>query len=752
MKIAYITTYKPRECGIATFTNSIVQPLQEKEKEKNAEQLIIAMNEPGEKYDYPAEVRFVIREDQLNDYHEAADFLNEHADVCILQHEFNIFGGDYGLYILPLMNKLTIPSIVVFHTVLRKPTVSQKLVMKELSEIADRVLMISKTAAEFGRSVYEIPSRKIKIINHGVPRITESESAAKKKLSMEGKKVILTFGLITRNKGIETVIRAMPKVVSSHPNVVYLVPGKTHPTILRASGEEYREYLEALTRKLDVEANVQFNNKFLSDEEINEYLAASDILVTPYLHREQVSSGPLTFAMGAQTAVVSTPYWYAEELLADGRGLLFDFKDHGQLAGLINDLLDDPNRLEKLKENSWAFGKKILWSKMADEYLELARDVVKHQKTDTQTEKQHSDFSVPEISLRHIERLTDHTGIIRYSQFAFPEYSSGYSIEDNARSLLALAMLYDLNSHPNVPELMDRNLSFIQFMQRKDGSFRNLMNYDRTFPDEPDSEEAFGRTVRALGYLIGHAPEYIYLEMATSLFNQSAEKFKDLKTLQGVANALIGVCHYLEYWKIDQNMLEKLMMLLSEMMEQYQQNSSDDWPWFEEELRHDNAVLPLALLHASEFSDDEGVRTTALESLRFLTSLTLSEGYLSLIGNRFRYRKGGRRAYFAQQPVDATSMVLLFKKAWQLTGNKKYYDNMQVCFNWFLGDNDLRISLFDPVSHGCCDGLESHGLNRNQGSESSLGLLMAQVAVKDAELSAGSSSENNIMKPAKHAH
>ncbi|MCB0804891.1 MAG: glycosyltransferase [Bacteroidales bacterium] len=732
MKIAYITTYNPRECGIATFCESIIRDVPELHKGMEHDHMVIAMNDQGEHYQYPDSVKYTIREEVLDDYLKAAGFINENADIVILQHEFNIFGGEDGVYILPLMNKLTVPSIAVFHTVYKKPSVSQKLILQELSKMVQKVVVISQTASDFCRSVYEIPLAKLQVIRHGVPEIKLGTDEAKNKIGLPEKKIIMTFGLLTRNKGLETVIRAMPEIVKKHPDVVYLCLGKTHPTVKKVSGEEYREFLESLVKELHVEDTVIFKNKFLSDEDLEVYLAAADFLITPYQHEEQISSGPLTFAMGSETAILSTPFWYAEEMLKDDRGLLFGFKDHEKLAVEVNMLLDDSNKLKKYKSNSHKFGKAITWKNIATEYLELAEQIVQGGAAQNDAEIVRKSYHIPDIDITHLRRLTTDTGIISHARFGFPDYASGYSLADNAMAMFAVAICQDeIKAETN--DLLTVYLSFIRFMQNKDGSFRNHLGYDHSFGHDQSSQLAMGKTICSLGYLIANSPAYIYLEAAKDIFEQSIGIFDKFDDPRAISAAITGIYHFLSIHRTDQHVLELISDLTSKLIEKYEEFSEGEWKWFEPELNGEYGLIPQALLCASEITGRIDAREIAIGSVKFLTGLTLSEGHLSLIGTDERYSKNGKRAYFAQLPIDAMHMVLMYKKAYEVSGNRIFYENMLTSFNWFLGENDLRFSVYDPESKGCCDGLEEKGINRNQGAQSTAAFLIARCATQQVK-------------------
>ncbi len=378
MRIAFISTISPRECGIASFTDNLMPSMLNSDSARSHTGIAIAMNEPGMEYEYPEEVKFVIHEEIKEDYIKAAEFINKNADLCMLQHEFNIFGGTDGTYILMLVKELKIPLAANFHTVLQHPTASKRYILQEISKKAQKVIVMSQTALDFCLNVYDIPKKKLAVINHGIPDIHTSLTEARKKLNLPlDNKIIISFGLLTENKGIEIALQALPPVIENHPEVKYLILGKTHPALKKAKGEEYRNWLEKLTQKLNLQKHVFFINKFISNSDLNLYLAATDILITSYKDKDQISSGVLTFAMGAHTAVVSTPFWNAMEILADGRGKLFDFNNSDRLSEILNDLLDHPQKMKEIKLRAYQFGKEITWSKIGPKYVRLAESIIK---------------------------------------------------------------------------------------------------------------------------------------------------------------------------------------------------------------------------------------------------------------------------------------------------------------------------------------------------------------------------------------
>lgn len=733
MKIVYIGTYPPRECGIGTFTKNLCKSMVSIYATKHGliDGIVVAMDDHEQTYNYPKEVKLTIRQEHQRDYLKASDFINlSGADLCVLEHEFGIFGGQNGVYILSLLHRLEIPLIVTLHTIVKTPTYNEKMVLQEICKMANKIVVMSHKAIEFLIEIYNVQKEKIVFIEHGVPDLKFDHEQSKKEFKLENRKVILTFGFISRNKGIETVIKALPNVVEKYPDILYIVMGKTHPNVIRHQGEEYRNYLQQLVKSLNLEKHVLFLNKFTNQKELFKYLSASDIYVTPYLNEAQITSGTLSYAIGVGSAIISTPYWHAEELLADGRGRLFNFNDSEELSTILMELFDKPELLEKLKKRAFEYGKKITWPKTGEKYIELTNRIL-DSKPEVFVKKETAldPLILPRFSLVHIKRLTDSTGIIQHAKFVVPNLKEGYCLDDNARALIMVLQAYRQKKDSLAFELIPIYLSYIHYMQNQDGTFRNFLSFDRRFLDEVGSEDSFGRAIWSLGYLLEHAPNDSYYQMGRLIYFDALPNFEKLQTLRGIANTMIGISYYLKSNPSDDSVTKILQNLAYKLIKKYEENSTKNWRWFEPLLTYDNGILPLALLYSAEILNENKITEIALESMEFLTETTLKDGYLSIIGNEKWYSKKSERSMFAQQPLDALAMVLMYYQAFNLTKDKEYLNKLYISFMWFLGENDLRMTLFDYETKGCCDGLEQYGVNRNQGAESSLAYLISHLTV-----------------------
>lgn len=736
MKIAYISTYPPRECGLATFNQNLIRAISFNQDQQvlSKKGYVIALNDSDslEEYNYPEEVKVIVRQQHLDDYNKAAEFINNgDTDCCILQHEFGIYGGDDGIYVLPFIKQIDKPIISIFHTVLKRPSYLQKIIIQEIARISAKVVVMGRCAVGFLTDIYKVPEEKIVFIEHGVPDLEAPEfNEVKATPLFSNRRVLLTFGLLSRNKGLETVIKALPAIAEKYPDVLYVILGNTHPGIRKSSGEEYRDYLLDLAVELGVKDNLAFINKFVSEEDLIQYLSATDIYVTPYLNEAQITSGTLSYAVGAGAAVLSTPYWHATELLDEGRGRLFNFKDHTALAGMVCQLFDEPDKRAAMKNRAYNYGLGLRWPVIGKKYITIAKDAVENPDLSNKIFSQIMDTHVmPEFSLNYIKLLTDSTGIIQHAKYGIPNWKEGYCLDDNARALIMALMSFQLDGNDDALKLMNPYMSFIHYMQNEDGSFRNFLSYSRQYLDEIGSEDAFGRTVWALGYLTHYSPGNSYAEFGEELLGKALPHAENLQHLRGIANAIIGLCYYLKTHASNKDMQKLMLSLTKKLTDAYESVSGENWHWFENHLTYDNAILPLALYHSAEISGDKKVLEMASQSSRFLELLTVNDKYLNPVGNNGWYFREGSMPLHDQQAIETMAMVLMYAQAFKVTGTEEYLKKMFRSYLWFLGENSLHTPLYDKETSGCCDGLQMKGVNRNQGAESALAYLISHLTV-----------------------
>ena len=524
-KIAFLADYQPRKCGIATFTHDLYHAVAT--QYPAAECSVLAINDVPEGYDYAPDVGFEIQEQHLRDYQEAANFLRLNGfDVLCLQHEFGIYGGKSGGHILALLRQVNLPVVTTLHTILEEPSPDQRRVMDEIVKLSERLVVMTERGRGILRDVYSVPGDKIDLIAHGIPDTPFVDpNSLKDQFGLEGKKVLLTFGLLSPGKGIEHVIQALPKITRQHPDLVYIVLGATHPNLLRMEGESYRLNLERLAEKLGMSQHVAFYNRFVGIEELKQFIGAADIYLTPYLIEEQATSGTLCYAFGCGRAVISTPYWHAKELLAEDRGVLVPFKNSESIARAVTDLLKDEKHLETMSKQAYSLGREMVWSQTAKHYFKSfrkARIDHRHDHAPRFAVKTlaHRPIELPELSLDHMERLTDSIGMFQHAAYAMPNYAEGYCTDDNARALLLMVLLESLSPDTAVRrQLATKYAAFLQYaFDPSDRRFRNFMTFDRRWRDEIPSDDCFGRCLWVLGTCLGRSKRRSFQQWAAGLF------------------------------------------------------------------------------------------------------------------------------------------------------------------------------------------------------------------------------------------
>ncbi|OGC34893.1 hypothetical protein A2311_00300 [candidate division WOR-1 bacterium RIFOXYB2_FULL_48_7] len=730
LNIAFIGNYSPRICGIATFTTDLCEATAN-QLSPRSNIFAVAVNDTSEGYNYPSKVEFTIQQTQQKDYFEAANFINaSNADVACIQHEYGIYGGWDGIYILSLISTLNVPMVVVLHTVLKNPTPNQKKIIQEMAQRAKYLIVMSNLAVTLLQEVYSISEDKVRTIYHGTPDFTSlNNSRYKKHFQVEGKQTLLTFGLLSPNKGIETVIKAISKIIREFPQLVYVVLGKSHPKVLEEYGEKYRTSLIALVEELNLQEHVIFDNRFVSLEELYAWLMAADIYITPYLNEAQIVSGTLSYAIGAGNAIISTPYWYAKEMLADGRGQLINFGDSDALASSLHSLLADKTKLKTLREKTYKFGRQMRWEKVAAKYLEIFKQ------TALTTDKRYLTPKFPPLLLReppfdlaHIKRLTDDTGLIQHAKYIVPDRHTGYCLDDNSRALIMCAWAFFLLHSEDAKKLISTYFSFTHYMQNPDGRFRNFMDYQRCFLDETGSDDACGRALWALGYIIWRPPRNAYRSLAYECFQKALPHVHGLN-LRGKALAMLGLVSYLRCYQGDESVTAKLRECANYLLDLYKNVSDDNWQWFEDIICYDNGIMPMALFQTYSIIHEEKYLKIAKEALEFLENTITQNGRLSIIGSRGWYKRGGIKAKYDQQPIDAAAMVLAYQSAYRVTKDREYLKKMRQAFGWFIGENDMGMSLYDHETKGCADGLMSEGVSLNQGAESTVSFLLALLAM-----------------------
>ena len=738
-RIAFIGNYLPRQCGIATFTTDLCEAIAEQYSSTTC--IALPVNDIASGYAYPPRVRFELTEKDIDSYLRASDFLNiNNVDLVCLQFEYGIFGGKAGSHILTLLHGLRMPIVTTLHTVLKNPAPDQRRVLEEVAALSDRLVVMSERGSEFLRDIYHVPLEKVDFIPHGIPDVPFVDPSFNKDLfGVEGKIVLLSFGLLSSNKGIENVISALPNIIARYPDIVYIVVGATHPHVIQNEGETYRLSLQWLAQQKGVEGNVIFYNRFVSLEELVEFISAADIYITPYLNEAQITSGTLAYTLGAGKAVISTPYWYAQEVLSEGRGVLVPFRDPAALAGQVINLLENEAERHAMRKRAYKFGRAMIWSEVAKRYMESFKRA--------RVERRHyipPNFSVkaldkhpwelPPIKLDHLQNMTDDTGMFQHALFTVPNYSHGYTTDDNARALLVSILLDELGSSDNLG-LASRYLAFLGFaFNTKTKRFRNFMDYQRNWLEDIGSDDSHGRAILALGTVLSHSHSPAFNSMAGWLFEQSMPAILKTTSPRAWAFALLGIHEYSQKFAGDRRASNVRDELAGRLLRLYEENSSEEWQWYENELSYCNAALPHALLTCGKSIPNSAMTDSGLESLNWLSDLQRSTaGHFVPIGSNGFYQKGGERARFDQQPVEAQAMVSACIEAYRITIDKRWHKEARRAFEWFLGRNDLNLPIYDPTTGGCRDGLHPDRPNNNQGAESTLAFLQSLLELRLSE-------------------
>jgi len=735
--VALIGSYLPRQCGIATFTADLAGAILENEPAIDCS--IVAMNDRAERYEYPDVVKFQISQDNLSEYRRAANFLNlRDPDAVCLQHEFGIFGGQRGSFIIELTRNLKVPLVTTFHTVLKDPLPEELKITTQLCEQSDRLVVMSERGADFLRDIYKVPASKLALIHHGIPDVPFLDpDPIKRKVAADDQIVILTFGLLSPGKGIEFMIDALPEIVGAHPEVLYFVVGATHPHCKAESGEDYRLSLHRRAKELGVGDNIVFHDRFLERDELLEIILAADIYVTPYLNEAQIVSGTLAYAVGAGKAVVSTPYWHAQEMLAEGRGRLVPFADSKALAHEIKQLLDYPEERLKLRRAAYEYARPMVMKQMGFHYLKLF----------SQAKTRHSralgvpvfntlnaqEQRLPQVNLNHLRHMTDDTGMLQHAKFTVPNRAHGYCLDDNARALIVAARAYNLNR--NDTSLINLSSIYLSFLDSafdpQTGRFRNFMSYERQWLEAIGSADSHGRALWALGMVAGWGQNSGQVALATRLFHDALPALEGFSDSRPISFPILGIEAYLRRNEDDRQVLSLLESLGNRLQERFRNFATKDWQWHEAELTYDNGRLPEALMACGRVTGNKDMVALGIDVLSWLRDIQVdpSNGWFAPVGNHGWFPKSGDKAQYDQQPLEAAAMIGASIEAYECTQREEWIELASTCFNWYLGQNDQQRQLYDYASGGCRDGLTAHGVNENQGAESTLSYLCSLLAI-----------------------
>lgn len=756
----FVATYPPRACGIATFTYDLRQAIcalrgKSRQAPPTLPGVIALSSAPAsaaENYLYPPEVVFEIRQQRLGDYRLAAEYVNlSGIEVVSVQHEFGIFGGPEGRYLIEFLKGLRKPVVTTLHTVLSQPPPGYLDALKRVATFSDHLVVLNGRAIPILKEVYGVPEEKITLIHHGVPDAPFVDpNYYKDKFGVEGRLVILTFGLLSRNKGIELMLEALPAVARAHPEAVYIVLGTTHPEVRKNDGEEYRLWLQRRVRELKLEDHVIFYDRYVEQGELLEFISACDIYVTPYQAKEQIVSGTLAYAVGMGKAVVSTPYLYAEELLAEGRGCLVGFGEAGRLAGAINHLIENEAERHQMRKRAYEYGRQMVWPEVGRRYLNLfARAVAEYQPKHAPRAARKlasAHYELPEIKLDHLRYLTDDTGIVQHAAYGVPDRQLGYTTDDAARALVVALLYWRQCGDEAALDLAKRYLSFLRYAQLPDGHFHNFMSYARQFLDDRGSEDTLGRALWGLGTTVAFAPGDALRAAAREMFERALGALQ-LEHPRALAYAICGLFNFLGHYDGATQVRRKLIELAGRLADWYERSCAADWRWFGEDVTYGNAKMPQALLLTYRVTGDERLRKIGLKALDFLLALTYRGDCFDFVGNQGWFRRGGQRALFGQQTIEAGYTAEACLTAYEVTGEVRYLELARAAAEWLLGRNRLGARLYDFTTGACADGLDQHGASMNQGAESVICGLLALLAVSAQHQRDAGPTGGNVIVP-----
>ena len=729
IKMLIVSSYPPRECGLATFSNDIVNAVNNVFGDTLPIE-VCALQNSDQQFEYNDEVKYILPVDSLEDYRLVAEKINERSDIALvcIQHEFGLFRGEYGDYILSFILALNKPIVTVFHTVLTNPDEKRKKVVHAIVDLSDKIIVLTNRSKETLTNYYNCPMSKALVIPHGNHNVLwEQKEVLKKNYGFEGKIVLATFGLISENKNIETVLYALPEIVTEHPEVIYLVIGKTHPEVIKSEGEKYREKLLKIAEKLKLENNVIFINEYLELWQLLDYLTLSEIYLFSSKDPNQTVSGTFAYAMSCGCAVISTPIPHALETLVNGNGkLLKNFDQPEEFQKAIQYLIENNDERIAMGKNAYVQAHATNWENIAIQYR-LLFDQLTNREDDLR-------FNFPPIKLDHIEKLTTNFGILQFSKFSDPDPESGYTLDDNARALINMVLYYEHSKDNAALRLASIYLSFIEGIQQTNGWFDNYKDFEQQLTDqnsEVNLEDANGRALWSLGTVIGYStilPEDL-VNRAQQCWIKAINKIDNIKSPRAIAYAVKGLYHYHNIYK-DEHTKRHIEKLADELLRHYNINSAENWCWYEDYMTYANNVLPEAMMYSYLVTKNSKYRKIALITFDFLLSQYFMKGQLKVISNRGWFKKENERVFYGEQPIEVSTTIIALDLFYHVTKNKKYKDQLNLAFMWFLGNNHLKQIMYNPENGASYDGLEDKHVNINQGAESTLCFFKARLLME----------------------
>jgi len=731
MRVSFISSFVPRKCGVATYSRDLYLEL----KKQHSAISVVAMENPHVPTRYSSPVVQTISQEKIENYKKAGEILNaSSAEIIHLQHEFGLFGGQDGEYILRLIQELTKSLIVTFHTVLLTPTEHQKYIIQELARSSRKIVVMDEIAKSRLEQVYALDSGDIEIIPHGAPSIDITKELAKKSAHFPNDKfILLASNLLSRNKGIEYAIEAVASAIKRIPNLLFLIVGETHPLVKFSEGESYREELMQLVKKLNLEKYVIFKNEYVTLNKLQITLAAADVYISPYLDPQQIASGTLAYAIGAGKACIATKYVYAEDLLADGRGILVPFRDSKAIANALIRLYEKPAKRRAIEKKTQLLGKEMLWPNVAKKHIELYTKVLEEDKNISEEVRK---FLAKRVNISYLSHLTDSIGLVQHAYRTIPNRKFGYSTDDNARALIVVSQLYRRHKTPDLMQLIKLYVGFLQFAQEPDGKFHSFLN-NGNWVDKEDISDPYGKALWALGYNLYITKNNAFTRSMQALFSLSLEQLNNVRDLRTIAYSLLGLYYYIKAYETKSDVasmaIRYVKKLADFLIENYEKTSDNEWKWFEDVATYDNFRLPQALFAAYMVTRNKRYKEVALSTLDFITRWNFNEkkGYFDFIGQNGWLEKGKDKAEYDQQPLEAAAAVEAYMFAAKALNKKTYKEKALLAFEWFFGRNRNHRNIYDNITKGVHDGLTSRGINENEGAESIVCFLMANISLKD---------------------
>ena len=726
--IVCITSYPQRACGIATFSRDLRESVLAVFGNSIHFSICAIETNPSENnYDFPVE--YILEDKNHSSYSELAQIINQNheIDAVLIQHEFGLFGGELGENILIFLHEVKKPVITTFHTVLPNPSAKRKFVVKTIAQLSEKLIVMTQNSSAVLANEYGLASHQIEVIPHGTHLISlKDKEELKRKYFLNDRKVLTTFGLINSGKGIETALFALPEIIKENPTSIYLIIGQTHPEVVKKEGEKYRNYLTQIIDELKLHNHTLFINKFVSNEDLLEFLQMTDIYLFTSKDPHQAVSGTFTYAMGCNCPIISTQFPHAIDSLGDA-GILISQNDSKQLSQSANYLFRNPEILNSMRINALEKTKSSSWQNSAIKHLTLLNN-------NTNLERKIINYQIPNYNLNHINNLTHSIGIIQFSKAEIPDLDSGFTLDDNSRALIAVSDYYELTQDQSALSLINTYFNFIEFMQQEDGAFLNYLDkygYFTLQNFQENLEDSNGRAIWALGYFYTKKELFLkqYNTRIEDLIENSLQIIGSFNSPRAIAFTIKG----LYYFNEDKNsiVIHSLILDLADKLVAFYQNISiNTWCWFEDKLTYGNAILSEVLLLAFDISNNTKYKKIALESFEFLLSILFEKEHFTTISNRTWLQMDEEFSEFGEQPIEVSYTIMALEKFDNFFDDKKFGFRMKKAFDWYQGHNRLNQIVYNPLTGGCCDGIEHDRVNINQGAESTITYLMARNSIE----------------------